>query len=291
MEAGLLNKKVAFIIQARMKSTRLPGKILMDIPLGSGKSILLWIVEELKKSKFNKDILVATSTNSENDALVLFCELNNVNCFRGNEENVLSRFIAISRQEKYDCIVRLTADNPIIDVSILDQTITNHFLEQNDYTRSQGLPIGMNFEIISPHSLFDIENYRITDSDKEHVTLFIKNNKKYKKGVFYPRVKDGFDKLRLTVDYASDYSLLSIILSQYSIRNNLTGLGLIEYIFNRYPWLFETNISNFQKTQFLNIDEEIELGREYLMKGDFKNLAKFLLDDEIVSILKKLSNQ
>jgi spore coat polysaccharide biosynthesis protein SpsF len=286
MEGGLLNKNIAFIIQARMKSTRLPGKILMDIPLCSGKSILSWVVDELKKSKFNKEIFVATSVNTENDVLVPFCELNNIDCFRGDEENVLSRFIAISKQKKYDCVVRLTADNPIIDVCVLDQTITNHFIEKNDYTRTEGLPIGMNFEIISPNSLFDIENYKITDSEKEHVTLFIKNNNKYKKGVFYPKVKVGFNKLRLTVDYPSDYSLLSIILSQYSIQNNLIGLGLIEHIFNLYPWLFETNISNFQKTQFLNIDEEIKLACDYLEKAEFKNLAKLLMDVEVVNLLK-----
>jgi hypothetical protein len=66
----------------------------------------------------------------------------------------------------------------------------------------------------------------------------------------------------------------------------LIGLGLIEHIFNLYPWLFETNISNFQKTQFLNIDEEIKLACDYLEKAEFKNLAKLLMDVEVVNLLK-----
>lgn len=287
MEVGLLNKKVAFIIQARMKSTRLPGKILLPIPLGNGKPLLLWIIDELKNSKFSKEIIVATSVNPENDVLVSFCDLNNIDCFRGDEENVLSRFIAISKQKKYDCIVRLTADNPIVDIAILDDTIANHFMDNNDYTKTEGLPVGMNFEIISSNALVDIENHEITESDKEHVTLFVKNNDNYKKGVFTPKVNDEFNKLRLTVDYASDYSLLSTILTQCTQQNNLKGILLIEYTYNIYPWLFATNSSNIQKKQYLDIDEEIKDACIFLDQFEFKHASGILRDYRIIDNYKK----
>lgn len=270
-----------------MKSTRLPGKILLTIPLGNGKPLLLWIIDELKNSKFSKEIIVATSVNPENDVLVSFCDLNNIDCFRGDEENVLSRFIAISKQKKYDCIVRLTADNPIVDIAILDDTIANHFMDNNDYTKTEGLPVGMNFEIISSNALVDIENHEIAEADKEHVTLFVKNNDNYKKGVFTPKVNDEFNKLRLTVDYASDYSLLSTILTQHTQQNNLKGIPLIEYTYNSYPWLFETNSSNIQKKQYLDIDEEIKDACVFLDQFEFKHVSGILRDYRIIDYYKK----
>ncbi len=276
MEVGPLNKKVAYIIQARMKSTRLPGKILLPIPLGNGKQLLSWIIDELKYSIYKGEIIIATSNNEENDVLASFCKLNNIHCFRGEEENVLSRFVAIAKQEKYDCIIRLTADNPIIDIAILDDTIATHFAGNNDYTKTEGLPIGMNFEVISSKTLLDIENHSISDADKEHVTLFVKNSGKYKTGVYSPVINPKLKELRLTIDYASDYCLLATILTQYNGTNGLKGVKMIEETFKTYPWIFETNAKNFQKKQFKNLDEEIKEATVLLKQFDFNYAAGVL---------------
>lgn len=276
MEAGLLNKKVAFIIQARMKSTRLPGKILLPIPLGNGKPLISWIIDELKNSRYRSKIIIATSCNLENDVLASFCILNNIDYFRGEEENVLSRFVAIAKQDKYDCIVRLTADNPIIDIAILDETIAMHFTDKNDYTRTEGLPVGMNFEVISPETLLDIENHPISDADKEHVTLFVKNSGRYKTGIFSPLINPKLKELRLTIDYASDYSLLATILTLFNTTNDLKGIKIIEKIFKKYPWIFETNAANIQKKQFANFDDEIEEAIVFLKQFDFKYTVEVL---------------
>jgi spore coat polysaccharide biosynthesis protein SpsF len=277
MEDGQLNKKVIFIIQARMKSTRLPGKILMPLPLGSGKPLLSWIIEELKKSTYFSKIVIASSLNKENDPLVSFCNQHNISCFRGNEDNVLSRFTSIIRNEDYECIVRLTADNPIIDVSILDNTIEEHLNKNNDYTCSVGLPVGMNFEIISSKSLLDTEKNNISDADKEHVTMYVRNNDKYQKGVYYANCNPNFKSLRLTVDYATDYTLVSSIIS-YSLinKNSKLGIQLVEEIFNKYPWIFESNSTNIQKKQFLDSNEEIKEACMFLKTYDFNNAALVL---------------
>lgn len=277
MEDGQSNKKVAFIIQARMKSTRLPGKILLPIPLGNGKPLLSWIIDELKNSRHQSKIIVATSVNIENNILDSFCKQENVECFRGNEENVLSRFITIAKQQKFDCIVRLTADNPIIDIAILDDTIANHFEDKNDYTRTVGLPVGMNFEVISSKALVDIENHPISDADKEHVTLFVKNSGKYKIGVYSPLIDSELKELRLTIDYASDYSLLATILSQCEKKTDLKGIKIIEETFKRYPWLFETNATNVQKKQYNDEEEELNDAVLFLKQFDFKRAAERLM--------------
>lgn len=277
MEDGQLNKKVIFIIQARMKSTRLPGKILMPLPLGSDKPLLSWIIEELKKSTFYSKIVVATSLNKENDLLVTFCEQQNISCFRGDEDDVLSRFTSIIRNQDFESVVRLTADNPIIDVTILDSTITEHLNKNNDYTCSVGLPVGMNFEIISSKSLLDTEKNNISDADKEHVTMYVRNNDKYQKGVYFANCNPDFKSLRLTVDYASDYSLVSSILSHSLLnKNSKFGLELVEEIFFKYPWIFETNSTNIQKKQFSDKNEEIKEACKFLNIYDFKDAALVL---------------
>ena len=128
--------RVGFIIQARMKSTRLPNKVLTKIPLGTGKPIIKWIVDELKKSTFKNEIIVATSQNEENNILYNYCKSENIICFRGEEDNVLSRFIEIQEKENFTFIVRLTGDNPIIDIAVLDKTIQFHIANNNEYTRT-----------------------------------------------------------------------------------------------------------------------------------------------------------
>lgn len=276
MVDGLLNKKIAFIIQARMQSTRLPGKILMPLPLGSKKPLLGWIVEELKKSKFQGEITIATSVHPSNDALLPFCEEQSIEIFRGDEEDVLSRFIAIVKKSNCDCVVRLTADNPIIDPAILDEIVTYHFENAFDYTCTESLPTGMNFEVISSKSLLDLENQSVTNSDKEHVTLFIRNSDRYAKGVYQPIVNPQLKKLRLTIDYPSDYAMIAAVLTQTLYNNNLRGIQLIEETFTCYPWLFETNSANFQKRQLKNWEEELSEAIKVLKEHEFENVVTVL---------------
>jgi spore coat polysaccharide biosynthesis protein SpsF len=276
MVDGLLNKKVAFIIQARMQSTRLPGKILIPLPLGCGKPLLSWIIDEVKKSKHTHEIIIATSVNQANDVLVSFCEQNNVSYFRGDEDDVLSRFTTIAKKGAYDCIVRLTADNPILDCTILDETIAEHFNKANDYTNTDGLPTGMNFEVISTATLLDLENHSLTAADREHVTLFVKNSGKYSIGVYQPTVNPLLKTLRLTVDYPSDYALLSSILAQSVLDENQRGIKLVEQTFHLYTWLFETNSTNFQKKNYATLAEELEHVKPILEQLEFKKIVSLL---------------
>lgn len=275
MVDGFQNKKVAFIIQARMQSTRLPGKILMPMPFGNGKPLISWIIDELKQSTLNSKIIVATSLNAENDVLESFCDLIKIGCFRGDEENVLSRFTAISQREDFECIVRLTADNPILDINILERIVNHHLENDNDYTSTDALPTGMNIEVMSSKALLDIENHNISDADREHVTLFIRNSGKYKTELFNPEIRKELKSLRLTVDYASDFALLSMLLS-ISLINELSGIKLIESAYSNYNWLFETNQGNIQKKQIVDLDQELNEAIGLLKKYDFNNAAQIL---------------
>ena len=247
MEDGLLNKiKVVYILQARMGSSRFPGKVLLPIPLLEGKPIIQRIIDELAFSSFMGEVILATSITQENNVLYDYCQSNSINCYRGAEDNVLSRFISVVKSEKYDVVVRLTGDNPILDVKLLDKAITHHWLNKNDYTYTIELPIGMNFEIISTAALLSLEHLDTTSEEREHVTLYFKNNKGYKKQEFKQFNHMVFKDIRLTIDYPSDYLVVSLVLSLSNVFS-MKGIELIEKVLHLYPWIFEVNSKNIQK--------------------------------------------
>ncbi|WP_417444254.1 cytidylyltransferase domain-containing protein [Joostella sp.] len=285
MEVGRQNRKVGFIIQARMKSNRLPGKVLMDMPTTSlGKPLLEWIINELRLSSYNNKIIIATSTNNENDVLESFCKEKGVECYRGDEDNVLSRFIEIVDDSNFDCIVRLTADNPILDISLLDKIIEYHILNENDYTKTSSLPLGMNFEVVNSKSMIELKYENLTSAENEHVTLFIRNNKKYKKGTYDSEIRLNFkvELVRLTVDYPSDFLLVSWVL-QMGVELDMKGIKLIERLITLYPFMFKVNLGNFQKKQFNSQLSEIEYATSFLKEMElftaFNILDKYKKDE------------
>jgi len=114
--------KVVAIIQARMRSTRLPGKVLTDI---AGETALARVIERLRRSSSLDLLVVATSTLAENDAIARECQSADVECFRGSEADVLDRYFLAAREYEADAIVRITADCPLIDPELVDDLVNN----------------------------------------------------------------------------------------------------------------------------------------------------------------------
>lgn len=239
------NLRVGIVIQARMQSTRLPGKVLRSLPIGSGKPLLKCITDEIINWPMLGKVVVATSLNSENDSIEKFCNSERITCFRGSEEDVLSRFWKVIEVEKFDVIVRLTSDNPFLDVALLEKTIEYHLVEKTDYTKTVGLPLGMNFEIVSAQALCGLKSKTLETEDLEHVTLFLQKNDEYKKSIFRPILED-LGHLRLTVDYPSDFLIASQLFSLLR-DGERPGIKFIKRIFNTDPWIFEINRTNEQK--------------------------------------------
>lgn len=275
MVDGQLNKRVVFIIQARMKSTRLPGKVLLPIPINNGKPLIQWIIDEARNSKYCDALFVATSKSEENNILEEYCNNHNINCIRGDEEDVLSRFILIIKDSEYTDVIRLTADNPILDTASLDEAVEYHLKWMNDYTNTQGLPLGMNFEIVKKTALLNSVAYPLDQQEKEHVTLFIKRNNKFKKGTYSFSFAEWVSRLRLTIDYATDYLVLSAVLGFSLQKNESPSISLILELFKSYPWIFETNSSNIQKRHFKG-NEEFEYAIDLLKQFHMDNASKLL---------------
>ena len=263
--------KIGLIIQARMKSGRLPGKVLMPLPFPDGDQLLSIIVKQL--NKIEAKVIIATSKNNENDAIASFCKQKKIECFRGSEDDVLSRFIEIQKTHNFDQIVRLTADNPIVDTSILSDFIQYHITNKADYSFTKGLPLGMNFEIINGAALLRSEQYVNSKADREHVTLAIKRETLFLKKCY--AIESGLDKLRLTVDTPKDFLTLSAILSCQK-SYNLTGLKLIQILYDNEPWLFEGNAGVFQKNSSIKFDDELSGAINLLQSLDYNRVVKKL---------------
>lgn len=176
LPVSIQKPKVVAIVQARMGSSRLPGK--MGMPL-LGFTLLHWVLIRLAESKRIHKIVLATSTNPENDDLIRVAKDLGVDCFRGDESDVLSRFCSVSKRENAEIIVRVCADNPFIMASEVDRAIDFFISEKVDYAFNHIPKLdneyvdGLGAEIVSAKILHSIEGLATSPDHKEHVTKWI----------------------------------------------------------------------------------------------------------------------
>ena len=171
-------KKVG-IIQARLNSKRLPNKMLMN--LGNIK-ILDWVIHRVKKSKHLDEIVVAIPETKENDILEDFLDKKNCKLFRGSENDVLGRFFNVARKYKADIIIRICADNPLIDPIQIDDLISKFRFTKYDYAFNHQNKMNSNYadgfgaEIFTISTLDKLNNIAYSFEHREHVTLYIWEN-------------------------------------------------------------------------------------------------------------------
>lgn len=283
MAAGQLDsKRVAAIIQARMGSTRLPGKITMPLPYGSKFPMLLWPVEALRKVRYIDQIILATSQEDVNTPLAVFARAHNIGFIAGSENDVLSRFAKGIETYKPDIIVRITGDNPILDSAVIDQVINFHIANNLDYTYSTGMPLGMNVEVANAEALVAINEKLLSAEDREHVTLYFKTNNDFRVSSFPIPGDEDFSNVRLTVDYPADYAALNLV-AKISKETGHEGLDLVRYVSDHHPWIWEINNSLYQKKYYSSLAEEMKDAVHILQKYEMhaaKNVIQKLSDEE-----------
>jgi spore coat polysaccharide biosynthesis protein SpsF len=249
----------------------------MDMPYGSGIPLLARIVDSISEVAELKNVVVATSELKLNDGIEAFCTKAHIKCFRGSEEDVLSRFLTIQLGYQFDYIVRLTGDNPFVDVKKLTAFIGNHVTRGYDYSYSRNLPMGMNFEIVNGAVLVSLKEKQVTPEEKEHVTLHFRNHDtEYKVGLYDFGYDEILSELRLTVDQPADYALASMIWNSLDGHTKTVGVDRIKEIFNQRPWLKQVNEGVIQKKQFKNIEDELNYGVKLLNEFDLKRAAEKL---------------
>ena len=192
------------IIQARMGSARLPGKVLRQI---GSLPLLGHVVGRLALSKHDIHVVVATSLLPQDDAIAAYCADIKVNCFRGSELDVLDRYYQCAKCHGFDHIIRLTADNPFTDIEELDRLIELHFRENNSFTHSFGqLPIGVGAEIFSFDALEKSWQKGHAAHHREHVDEYLLENPAvFKSGMLNVPIAKNHPDLRLTVDTEDDW--------------------------------------------------------------------------------------
>lgn len=203
------------IIQARMGSSRLPGKVLKDI---SGKKLLEHIMYRLSFLKAEVTIVIATSILNKDDVIAEYCESHGWNCFRGSEENVLERYYSCAVKYGFSEIIRLTADNPFYDIEELDKLIELFQKSDAQYAKSfDVLPYGVGAEIFTFEALEKSCNEASLPHHFEHVNEYILENPQIFKTLDLPAVEEKcFPQIRLTVDTEEDHKRACYILANSS---------------------------------------------------------------------------
>ena len=209
---------IGCIIQARMCSTRLKGKVLHKI--NSEETILSFLLKQITNCKSLKTVVVATTELDEDDVIVDFLKSYDVEIFRGNSENVLDRFYHCAKKFKFSTIVRLTADNPLIDPQIVNDSIQKYSNSDCDYLTNsidRTFPNGAEVEIFSFVALEIAWKFAKKKSEREHVTSYFYNNpKKFK--IHYYKQQQNQSKFRYTIDRKEDYDLVVEILAKIKTR-------------------------------------------------------------------------
>ena len=267
--------KIGVIIQARLGSTRLPNKVMLPLPVGSERTIISEIIERVKDVSEISNVIVATSISKVNDDLESYIDSLKVECYRGSENDVLSRFYEIIIKHNFEYVIRLTGDNPIVDNKLLKEFISNFISNDLDYSYSNNLPLGCNFEMMKASEI--IKAYKNTEDlfDKEHVTPYIKRYAKKTEDFLFNNIV-VINNLRLTIDYASDYAFINLI--YIMLKDKTKSVKNIINLIEGNLWLLDINTTNFQKKEFKNIDEEVENILPLIKERELYRIKKLLIN-------------
>jgi spore coat polysaccharide biosynthesis protein SpsF len=231
---------VAILIAARMKSTRLPAKVVAKI---KGRPALEHLLDRLRLSRYSGNIVLCTTEVRDDDILVEIARKNGIDWFRGSESDVMGRFIGAATRVGADTIVRITADNILIDPDYLDRAVAFHLKKKADYTRMRGLPSGVKSEVISTSALRKARRLALHPEYSEYMTWYFTKNKHVFK-CFELRVKPGHYRpnVRLTLDEKRDLALLKAVFSNlYCAKSKPFGWDEIVRLIDSKPELFRMN--------------------------------------------------
>jgi spore coat polysaccharide biosynthesis protein SpsF len=201
------------VVQVRMSSSRLPGKALLKL---NDTTILEYLLKKLRNTK--RQVIVATSTHISDDILEALCLDMGIDCYRGSLENVFSRFLSISEKYNAKIIVRITADNPFIDIDEINYQLL--FSEQESFyfdgIGEGGYIPGLGFEIFSTDLLKKYKEQIIESKDyMEHVTLFFRENfHSIKTPEERKNTKANYPELSVTIDTLEDFQLAKYIMNK-----------------------------------------------------------------------------
>jgi spore coat polysaccharide biosynthesis protein SpsF (cytidylyltransferase family) len=241
-------EKTVAIIQARMSSTRLPGKILADI---SGRPMLWHVVDRLKHCGLLDEIAVATSKNSENNVVETFCKENKIPFYSGSENDVLDRYYQAARMFEADVVIRITADCPLIDPVVTDKVVSEYITHQKACDSASNIvkrtyPRGLDTEAVSFRALGKCWQDAKEPHQREHVTIYLYEHPELFR-MNEVRNSEDLSGLRWTVDCDEDMSLIREIYKRLYDGKNIFFMQDVLALYKKYPELADINKDIKQK--------------------------------------------
>jgi len=237
--------RIIAIIQARMGSTRSPGKVLMDL---GGKSVLSRVVDRLRRAKRLDEVVVATTNSDADDAIVRECHQLKVGYFRGSENDVLDRYQRAARACAAQVVVRITSDCPLIDPELVDETIGAFQQQRADYGSNvfpRTYPRGLDIEVFTTAALEQAWNDAQEAYQREHVTpYFYEHPELFRLASLRGQV--DYSQYRWTLDTAEDLVLLRTIYARFFNRDDFSWTKVIR-LMEHEPELAELNSQVAQK--------------------------------------------
>ncbi len=216
------------IVQARMSSKRLPGKVLHAV---HGRPLLSYLLDRLKKSKQLSGVIVATSSDKSDIPILAYCKEAKIKCVAGSLNNVAARFKKVLNEEKMDAFIRISADSPLIDPEIADELISHYRSGGYDIATNvleRTFPKGQSIEIIRTE-LFIKSFSEMTDpDDQEHVTKFFYRNRNRFRIFNLQSPDSNFSKINLSIDNQEDLKKFESILQR--MRHPMEQYGWAEIV-------------------------------------------------------------
>lgn len=238
--------KLVAIIQARLGSTRLPGKALKDI---NGRTMLARVVRRAGRSSMIDKLVVATTEKKADDAIVSQCESLGVSTFRGSEEDVLDRYYQAARAFSADCVVRITSDCPLIDPEIIDRVLQAFLDDGLDYasnTLECTYPRGLDVEVFTFDALEKARREASEDFQHVHVTPYIYQHPEQFR-ILSVSGEENWSRYRWTVDTREDLALIRTVYAKID-RDDLFSWRDVLELFRKEPNLVEVNSHICQKS-------------------------------------------
>lgn len=245
------NHKICATIEARMTSSRLPGKVLMNF---CGKPDLQHIVERLKRSKYLDEIIVATTINKEDDRIVELCEKIGCKYYRGSEEDVLLRVLESAKSVNADIIVEITGDCPVIDWRHVNKLVEMFFSEEYDYASNiieRSFPRGFDTQVFPVKVLEEVNQITKNPVDHEHVSIYIYTHpEKYRLINWKANKQMNHPEFEITLDTKEDYEFIKQIYERlYPINKDFSAQDVVELLI-KYPEMIKILRHTHRKDAF-----------------------------------------
>lgn len=272
---------IILIIQARTTSTRLPQKVLKHLPYNSITTVLEQVIRRAKKCRIVNDVIVATTTDEEDNQIVKIAENIGIGYFRGSRDDVLSRYYFAAKMAKADIVVRITSDCPCIDPKVIDRLITHHInggFHYSSNTIKRTFPHGLDAEVFNFDVLEEAHFNANKPFEREHVCpyMYTTNKDRFKLGFIEAQKEEYAPDIRITLDTEEDYALLCAVFDYLYDKDNFFNVVDIVKLFEAKPWLKLINKKIVQKKTFTDVNEEIKEAIRVLDLQELKNAAKLL---------------